>query len=205
MARADSIRTRLTATPSIADLPRAQLLDELRLGGLDVVAEGSLREPIARAGLEKAQLRPAQIAGLKTVPPRLATRLAKLLERWQRAHLVGPGFGTELVEGIMLAPDGVNQLVQNRGFEDALRRAHGLGADVPLTARAKGRRLAIPLRDGTTEVVDVLESVHYEIPREGREPVRFDITVSPDGRWSATHHGSLDGYWPADVPLAGTR
>jgi hypothetical protein len=204
-ARADTIRARLTETPSITDLPRPQLLDELRLGDLDVIAEGTLREPIARAGLEKVQLTPTQIGRLKTVPPGLAARLAKLLERWQRAHLVGPGFGAELVEGIMLAPEGVNQLVQNKGFEDALRRAHGLGADVPLTARAKGRRLAVPLRDGTTEVVDVLDSVHYEIPREGREPIRFDITVRPDGGWSATHHGSLDGHWPADVPLAGDR
>ncbi|HEX5543350.1 MAG TPA: polymorphic toxin type 4 domain-containing protein [Micromonospora sp.] len=204
-ARADTIRSRLTSTPSVADLPRPQLLDELRLSDLDVIAEGALREPIARAGLEKVQLSPAQIAGLKTVPPRLAARLAELFERWQRAHLVGPGFGTELVEGIMLAPEGVNQLVQNKGIEDALRRAHGLGAEVPLTARAKGRRLAIPLQNGTTEVVDVLESARYKIPREGREPIRFDITVNPNGSWSATHHGSLDGYWPAGIPLAGTR
>jgi hypothetical protein len=181
------------------------LLEELRLSELDVIAEGSLREPIARAGLEKVQLTPAQISRLRTVPAGLAARLAKLLEGWQRAHLIGPGFGSELVEGIMLAPEGVNQLVQNKGFEDALRRAHGVGADVPLSGRAKGRRLAIPLLGGGTEVVDVLDSVHYEIPRARREPIRFDITIHPDGSWSATHHGTLDGHWPADVPLAGAR
>lgn len=204
-ARAESVGARLRSTPAVADLPRPQLLDELKLSDLDVIAEGSLREPINRGGLEKVQLTSSALESLPTTPKRLAARLASFFRRWQRAHLIGPGFGSELSEGVMLAPEGVNQLVQNKGFENALRQAHGLGPDVPLTARAKGRRLVIPLRDKPPEIVDILESVHYEIPRAGRDPIRFDITVNPDGTWTATHHGSLDGFWPADVPLSGTR
>ncbi|WOP18910.1 polymorphic toxin type 4 domain-containing protein [Raineyella sp. LH-20] len=205
-ARADAVRARLAAAPTLVrDLPRPQLLDELRLSDLDVLAEGALREPVARAGLERVLLSPGQIRALRTAPPGLAVRLARLVEGWQRAHLIGPGFGSELIEGIMLAPEGVNQLVQNKGFEQILRAAHGAGADVPLIVRAKGRRLAVPLRDGTTEIVDILDSVQYRVPREGRPPVVFDITVHPDGTWSADHHGTLDGLWDPTVPLAGAR
>ena len=204
-ARGDAVRAKLAATPGLVDAPRPQLLQELHLSDLDVIAEGGLREPLGREGLERALLSPDAIKALKTVPPGLAARIAKLVEGWQRAHLIGPGFGSELIEGIMLAPEGINQLVQNKGLEKILRDAHALGADVQLSARAKGRRLALPLRNGATEIVDILDSVHYEIPREGRPPVVFDITVNPDGSWSASHHGTLDGVWDPSVPLAGTR
>ncbi len=204
-AKADAVRAKLAANPALVDAPRADLFTELHFSDLDALAEGNLREPMVRDRLERVLLTPSQIRGLKTVPPGLAARLARWVEGWQRAHLIGAGFGGELIEGIMLAPEGINQLVQNKGFEDILRRAYGAGAEIPLTARARGRRLAVPLRDGTTEIVDVLDSVHYEVPRRGRPPIVFDITVHPDGSWSATHHGSLDGVWDPAVPLAGAR
>lgn len=204
-ARADAVRARLAADPALVQAPRAQLLDELHLSDLDVIADGALREPVERGGFERVLLAVGAIRTRETVPPGLGARLAKLVEGWQRAHLIGPGFGSELIEGIMLAPEGINQLVQNKGLEKILRDAHALGADVPLTARAKGRRLAVPMRDGTTEIVDILDSVHYEIPREGRPPVIFDITVNPDGSWTASHHGTLDGVWDPAVPLSGVR
>jgi hypothetical protein len=203
-ARAEVIRAQLVADPKLVDLPRAQLLDLLHLSDLDVIAEGTLREPVKRGGFERVQYTSGEIRGFKTAPRGLAARLAKLVEHWQRAHLIGPGFGTELIEGIMLAPEGVNQLAQNKAFENILRTAQGAGIDIPLTARAKGRRLAVPLANGETALVDILHSVHYEVPREGR-PVVVDITVHPDGNWSVDHHGTLDGVWPAEVPLAGAR
>jgi hypothetical protein len=204
-ARGDAVRANLAANPGLVQAPRPQLLQELHLSDLDVIAEGGLREPVGREGLERTLLTPDQIRTRRTVPRGLAARLASLVEGWQRAHLIGPGFGSELIEGIMLAPEGINQLVQNRGLEKILRDAHALGADVQVSARARGRRLVLPLANGATEIVDILDSVHYEIPRQGRPPVVFDITVNPDGSWSASHHGTLDGVWDPTVPLAGTR
>ncbi|MFF4911228.1 polymorphic toxin type 4 domain-containing protein [Streptomyces sp. NPDC001260] len=204
-ARADAVRDELATKPALAALPAAQLFDLLRISDLTTVAVGSLREPVQRAGLEKALIPSAKIRTLTTAPPELAARLAKLVDGWERAHLIGPGFGTELVEGMMLAPEGVNQLVQNKGFENMLRRLHKTGADVPLTARNNGRRLVVPLADGSSEIVDILESVQYTVKRGDGTPVVLDITVKPDGSWSADHHGTLTDVWPADIPLSGTR
>jgi hypothetical protein len=191
----------------------AELSDALRFSDLRVSATGTLSEPLARTvpgiGLERYLLRPSEIRALPTSPPWLSGRLADLLAGWERAHLIGPGFGGELFAGLMLAPWGVNQLAQNRGAERTLRQlAEGSrstgGPAITPTVTATGRRLAIPLANGGFEYVDLLVSVRYELPRRGRPPVRIDIQVGPDGSWRVTHNLS-SGTWPADVPLSGAR
>lgn len=208
--RLDDLAARLGPDPH----PSAtEVSDALGFSDLDVRATGTLGEPLARTlagtGLERYVLRPSEIRRLSTRPPWLAARLADMVAGWQRAHLVGPGFGGELFAGLMLAPWGVNQLAQNKGAEHILRqlaagaRATG-AAPINPTVRATGRRLAIPLANGGFEYLDMLASVHYELPRPGRAPVTIDIHVDVDGSWRVTH--TLDpGIWPADVPLSGAR
>jgi len=207
---AEAVLATLEARPDLilSGSNPAELLDALHFSPLEVVAEGRLREPLARdipgVGLERYLLSAGAIGELKTRPPGLAARLARLVQGWQRAHLVGPGFGSELFAGLMLAPWGVNQVAQNQGIEALLRSARALGIDVEPTIRAKGRRLAIPLEKGGFDMVDLLSSVHYEIPRKNGPPLTFDITVHPDGSWTATHNVPA-GVTGADVRLAGRR
>jgi hypothetical protein len=48
---------------------------------------------------------PRKLADLPTRASGLGRRLVRLLANWHRAHLIGPGFGTELFTGMMLAPN----------------------------------------------------------------------------------------------------
>lgn len=211
-ADALAARARAAALPG-ASATAADLSDALRFSDLQVSATGTLSEPLARTlpgmGQERYVLRPSEIRRLPTDPSWLAGRLADIVAGWERAHLVGPGFGGELFAGLMLAPWGVNQLAQNRGAEAILRdlaaasRATGGPAITP-TVTATGRRLAVPLANGGFEYVDLLSSVRYELPRPGRPPVRIDITVQPDGSWRVTHNLPA-GTWPTGTPLSGTR
>jgi hypothetical protein len=94
---------------------------------------------------------------------------------YEKAHLWGPGFGDEARDGIMLAPEAVNQVFQNQKMEEALRtlqeqaRAqYGDDAKVLLTASATSH----PTR--TTPPIDepVLAEVVYQfsIQKAGEEP-----------------------------------
>jgi hypothetical protein len=140
-------------------------------------------------GLEKYVLSPAAIGKLRTNPPELAARLQSMLADYHRAHLVGPGFGDELFEGIMLAPRGFNLGAQNEGVEDVVRAMHAAGRDISLDLHATGTRLAIPLADGTFEHVDILRSVTYVIHEEGKPPLRvvLGIDAPPRARWTIIH------------------
>ena len=148
-----------------------------------VRAEGDITEPLARdlpgVGLEGYMLTPQELAGLPTAPPGLARQLADLLRGYHRAHLVGPGFGAELFEGIMLAPEDVNLHAQNEGVEHFIRSAAAAGVDVHLATQASGRRLRVRLQDGGVEHVDVLSRVEYTITGsvEGGDPVTFTVVI----------------------------
>ena len=76
---------------------------------ITVTAEGRVQQSLDRhlpgGDLERNLLTPEQIRRLQTNPPGLAAQLATDLHDYHRAHLVGPGFGSELLEGLMLAPE----------------------------------------------------------------------------------------------------
>ena len=155
-----------------ADTATGPLTDSSELSGLqeqtiDVTAAGSVGEPISRdlpgVGLERYMLTPSEIAELHTDPADLAEQLAGLLRGYQRAHLVGPGFGGELFEGMMLAPEKMNLEAQNKGVEAFIRSSRAAGIDVSVDVHASGRRLVIPLAEGGVEHVDVLTRVDYTI------------------------------------------
>jgi hypothetical protein len=205
---ANAVLARLHGSPGLPTAPAQQLFDALHLDDLEVVADGVVGEPLNRRlpgmGAEKYALSGSQIRAKKTSPPWLAERLAKLVDRWERAHLIGPGFGADLFSGLMSAPSGVNQLAQNEGVEAFVRKLVADGGRVDLVARARGRRLLIPLADGSFDFVDVLTSVEYQIAGARPPAYHFKITVEPNGRWRVTHD-LPEGVTGADVPLRGNR
>lgn len=162
-----------------------------------VDASGTLGEPLARdlpgLGLEEYMLAPRKLADLPTRTRGLGGRLAELLRGWHRAHLIGPGFGTELFTGMMLAPEEVNLHAQNEGVEAFIRAAAADPnfSDVSVRATAHGRRLEVPLTKGRAEHVDILRRVDYTIDitvkgHEGQEAVRthrvvIDVGDPPSG------------------------
>ena len=151
---------------------------------IEVSAAGKVTESLGRGlpgGSKEAQvLTPREIGDLKTRPPELAAQLERQLANHHRAHLIGPGFGAEARPGIMLAPAHVNLDLQNKGVESFIRSFPNNGRDVQLVATAKGKRIEIPLHDGTFRTVDVLSEVKYEIivPGQGR----FEVTIEIPAR-----------------------
>jgi hypothetical protein len=154
-----------------------------------VEASGVVGEPLARdlpgLGLEEYMLAPRALAELPTRTRGLGRRLAELLRGWHRAHLVGPGFGSELFTGMMLAPEHVNLRVQNEGVEHFIRTAAANKnvAEVSVRAYAEGRRLEVPLKKGT-EYIDVLTRVEYEIT--------ITLKGFPGQERSATHRVTIE-------------
>ena len=209
-ALTDAVAAQTRTIAAGATAPADQLMTAMTFSDLHASATGTLSEPLARAGLENHTLGSAEIRAHPTSPPWLRNRLADLVQGWQRAHLIGPGFGGELFVGLMLAPWGVNQLAQNRGIERMLRdiadaARGGSGFAITPTVTATGRRLSIPLAGGGFEYVDVLGSVVYELARgTNQPPYRIAIAVNPDGSWAVTHDLPA-GTWPAATPLSGTR
>jgi hypothetical protein len=208
-ALADAARARVTALGPVTSASATEIFDALHLSSPEFVAEGTLRESLSRGeipgvGLEGYILGEGGIRALTTDPPGLADRLADMVAGWERAHMIGPGLGSEEFLGLMLAPWGVNQVAQRQGIEAFLRSARDAAITTEPFIRATGRRLAIPLEGGGYDYVDVLTSSHYEIPRTGVPALTFDITVQPDGSWSVVH--SLPPGAPgAGIPLSGSR
>ncbi len=148
---------------------------------LRVEAQGRVSEPLARdlpgMGLERYALTPADLGGLKTNPPELAGRMAAMLDGYHRSHLIGPGFGGELFEGMMLAPRSVNLELQNEGVEAFIRKAADRGNHVELKATAVGDRIVVPLADGGSESIDILGRVRYEITVNG---LQYEVVIAID-------------------------
>jgi len=87
----------------------------------------------------------------------------------------------------MNAPAGVNLDAQNDGVERFIRASAASGVEVSVDTCAFGRRLVVPLSDGTTEHVDILTRVEYWITgTTGGDPVNYhviiEVTPPPNGR-----------------------
>ncbi len=194
-----------TAAVTPGPLATSGLVPGISERPLDVRAAGHVSEPLARdlpgVGLEHYMLSPNDLAELPTSPPGLAKRLSELLRGYHRAHLIGPGFGSELFEGLMLAPEAVNLDAQNKGVELFIRSLDAAGADVSIESHATGRQLVVPLVDGTVEHVDILTRVEYQItvergdnsPRSYR--VVIDVSSPPNGRATV-----IENTVPPDAP-----
>ena len=207
-AHADVV-SRVSALPT-RGASAQDVVDALTAWDVAARASGQLSEPLSRRlrglNLQQYLLTAGEIGRLPTNPLWLGSRLARMFRRWELAHLIGPGFGGELFAGIMLAPRGVNQTVQNKAIEDALRRAAGRH-DVHVVVRGRGKRLAIPLDDGTFHHVDIMEGVDYHVvdssgrplfytnAQGGRTRMGFSIEVDPDANWRVLANlppGSID-------------
>jgi hypothetical protein len=124
------------------------------------------------------------------------------LPDYQIAHLWGPGFGDEAWDGMMYAPEAVNQEWQNRGVETRLRDLHVLaraaGAVIELSARAVSHplgawrghqllraaryRFAARLADGTREDLGRVEilvgaPVVYPVGPPGAPEVEVEVSL----------------------------
>ncbi|MBH0053126.1 MULTISPECIES: polymorphic toxin type 4 domain-containing protein [unclassified Salinibacterium] len=114
------------------------------------------------------------------------------LPGYERAHLWGPGFGDEAADGIMYAPRGVNQILQNLGVEGVIRQSAE-------QARAMGGRLLVEARAVSHPpgarglppgfVGDALARVEYhvvlEFPDGTRQPqYTVGIDVDTQGRFT---------------------
>lgn len=172
--------------PELGDVEPSDILGGAHQRSISVGAEGRVAEPLARdlpgIGLERYQLSADGIRGLATEPPELAGQLADMVRGYQRSHLVGPGFGGELMEGMMLAPAAVNQHLQNEGVEAFVRNAAARGNEVHVRAHADGDRLVLPMRDGSPESIDILRRVTYDIEVNGKSfQVVIEIDAPPGG------------------------
>jgi putative RNase toxin 4 of polymorphic toxin system len=188
---AEVLRTydpRFGATQTKGETRASSQLQGAREQPIVVQASGPIGEPLARnlpgVGQERYVLLPDDLAALPTRPRRLAGEVARLLRGYHRAHLIGPGFGGELFEGIMLAPEQVNLKAQNDGVEHFIRTAAAGGREVSVKATAHGRRFELPLTDGGVEHVDVLTKVEYTITGApgGTHTVVIEVTPPPNGR-----------------------
>lgn len=153
-----------------------------------VTATGRVTEGIFRRDYEDILPSAGALAELEGVTPARRARLARLLAGYHRAHLVGPGLGAELVEGIMFAPAEVNLGVQNAGVEEFLRTAAAApGTEVTLRVQAHGQRLTVPRDGGAPHRLDVLTRIEYRITvTHGDNPrvlvVAFTVGAPPAGR-----------------------
>jgi hypothetical protein len=179
--------------PELGELRPSGLVEGVQEQSIRVVAQGRVTEPLARdlpgVGLEKYVLSPDELVEAleEHGSPELAARVGELLAGYHRAHLVGPGFGTELYEGLMLAPAEVNLKVQNEGVERFIRSLAAGGADVDVRTVAVGRRLVL-----ATESVDILKTVSYTIrvkayAKSAEYHVDIQIGDPPDGEVQVKH------------------
>lgn len=145
-------------------------------GTIAVQITGELKKPIPRADAPNYNEKPPTI---KSLGPEVNGPANGGLSSagYEKAHLWGPGFGDEARDGIMLAPQEVNQVFQNQKMEDALRELQkraGEDGKVLVTATATSH----PTR--TTVPVDqpILANVTYTFSlQSGNDPPRELATV----------------------------
>jgi hypothetical protein len=186
-AEADVVRATIGDVGGVSAMSGADIRAATEVSKLDVLASGTLGEPLARnLGTQEGKLlTPSEIAALKTDPPGLGQRLGQMLAGYQRAHMVGPGFGDELFAGIMMAPDHFNLHTQNEGIEALMRQARERYGDVEVVINATGTRHAIPMQDGTVKYVDILETITYKVEVAGSDvlvEVKYTIGPPPKGK-----------------------
>ena len=110
-------------------------------------------------------------------------------EHYEAAHLWGPGLGDEAAAGIMFAPKFVNQELQNRFYEKAIRdlysEATNRGGTVSVVARAKAFPPSVVRAANLPAGIPFLESMTYEItlslPSGEQKSVTTTIVVEPPG------------------------
>ncbi|GAB1260351.1 eCIS core domain-containing protein [Aurantivibrio plasticivorans] len=131
-----------------------------------VVLRAWLGRREARAGLERLMFSAGEYA-------------VQIIQGWQRAHASGAGVGAESGRGIRLAPEFVNQILQNRGIERFLRRlrdqAFENNGQVHVTTIVETHPLTLRLRSITYRIEMLTES--------GRMETLGDVTidVTPEG------------------------
>ncbi len=197
----------------VAGMPVADIVEMLRFAEPTVTARGIVGEALERTlpgvGLNSKAPTPSSIAAWHTQPPELAARLAAMFAGYQEAHLIGPGFGGELFQGMALAPDNFNLVAQNQGIENFIRTARDAGIEVPIEVTYRITRLAVPMADGGFEYLDVLTGASYTIsrPQSSAPPLQviFELEEPPSRAWRTVRNDIPTGAPGADVLAAGQR
>jgi hypothetical protein len=167
LAEAEAQGARATALPvtRVAVPSGVYSVEHPTLGEPRIVLRALLGYRVARAGMERFMRSASEYA-------------IDAIQGWQRAHASGAGLGAEAAEAIRLAPEFVNQALQNRGVERFLRDLRDIvlpeGAQIhvitevtthPGTLRLRSIEYRIEiLRDGSRHTVG---DVRIEVTREG--------------------------------------
>lgn len=159
-ARSTRLRSRTTVPSGVYQVERPTE------GNPRVVLRAWLGWREARAGLERLMMSAGEYA-------------VSVVQGWQRAHASGAGLGAESGEAIRLAPEFVNQALQNRGIERFLRdlrdRLLPEGGQIHVTTIVETHPRTLRLR-----------SIEYRIETMGEsgrlEPLAdVVIEVTPEG------------------------
>jgi len=151
--------SRVTAPSGVYSVERPAL------GDRRIVLRAWLGFREARAGLERHMMSAGEYA-------------LEILRGWQRAHASGAGLGAESGEAIRLAPEFVNQILQNRGIEQFLR-------DLRSEVIPEGGRVHVTTVVETHPMTFRLAAIEYQIEvvtENGLSPLgSVRIEVSPEG------------------------
>lgn len=134
----------------------------------EVIIEAEIGPPAPRAHYERKVLEAPSAAGLSG---------------YERAHLLGAGFGVESPLGLYYAPRFVNQILQNRGIEETIRNSYATrypGAKLFIQARAKAH-------PGTNLLARVVYKLSGSLPGEPVTDI-FEFTISVSPNVSAPSH-----------------
>jgi hypothetical protein len=149
---------------------------------VEIVISGTIRDPIESADPRFEN---------RDVAPNFQEDLPRPVEvglpGYERAHLWGPGFGDEARDGIMYAPERLNQVWQNQGVEKRIRHMHELisrqGGRIDVVARARSFPLHQGVRHGGRRYL-ILKEVEYEVavwlPGRGNRQRAFSVSVEID-------------------------
>jgi hypothetical protein len=176
----------------------AQIRDRYRLVNLEIVADSR------REGNQRVHLRgtinptydgdgfiisadppgPTVVIVTDIAAPQPRQGFEEVLEPspagYQRAHLVGAGFGRESPLGVLHAPIEVNQELQNRGIEQFIRGSYAQRLPgVAFTLRAESSP-----RPGTDYLARVRYTLYGQRPNEPRTEL-LDVTIYVRGTIAA--------------------
>jgi len=169
---ADISRTDLEALQALLGVGTEANLTNVQLQGQRIVYEVDvvLGPPIPRQGAEDEFPRGSQVGLMEPVqgPGSIVRNVP-----YQRAHIIGPGFGIELPM-IMYAPEKINQDLQNRGVEKLLRELTdkiGEFADIHVTAHATTQTGSLRLG----QITYIVEGQQEGQPMEKLLEVSIDV------------------------------
>ncbi len=123
------------------------------------------------------------------------------LPGYEIAHVWGPGFGDEARDGLMYAPQEVNQAFQNHGVESRLRELESLARSQGVTIEVSARATSFDREVGHGHDVLKEASYHFEARMpDGSSKVIGEVDITAPRPGSGGHAtvevtGGSSGLW----------